>query len=415
MKVAASGGEPALATKVDTTNGDASHVFPTFLPDGRQFLYLSRPSNTLWLGTLDSSEAKRLLSSESQAFYADGHLLFARQGVLLAQPYDVGTATLRGDPTAIAEGLAVDSILGAPAFSSSETGVLMFRTGAGSSPTQLTWVDRSGNETGKIGPVGRYRNPVLSRDGTRIAFEASDTENRTQDLYVLRVSGGTPSRVTFARGNDIYPVWSPDDSRIAFGSDRRGGTYNLYEMMSSGSTGETLLLASTGDNLTGPYDWSPDGKFLLFRDLSPKTSIVNVGVLPLSGDRAITGLFPRSHFLQTLTQISPDGRWVAYNSNETGRMEVYVARFPNPGGKRLIKWRRRRCALARGQPGAFLLRGRRTNHGGAHLGDDHARSRHAGSTVQSPPARRSFNSHGLPGSVRRDRGRAAVPVERTRG
>ena len=297
MKVAASGGEPTPTTVVDTTNGDASHVFPTFLPDGRQFLYLSRPSNTLWLGTLDSSEATRLFSSESQAFYADGHLLFARQGALLAQPYDVSRATLAGDPTAIAERLAVDPILGAPAFSSSETGVLVYRTGAGSSQTQLTWVDRSGKEIGKIGPVGRYRNPVLSGDGTRIALEASDTENRTQDLWILELPHGAPSRFTVDRGNDIYPVWSPDDSRIAFGSDRQGGIYNLYEKMSSGSAGEKLLLASTGDNLTGPYDWSPDGRFLLFRDLSPKTSIVNTGILPLSGDRAISASLPACELL----------------------------------------------------------------------------------------------------------------------
>ncbi len=228
MKVAASGGEPTQTTVVDTTNGDASHVFPTFLPDGRQFLYLSRPSNTLWLGTLDSTEAKRLLSSESQAFYADGHLLFARQGALLAQPYDVSRATLVGDPTAIAERLAVDSILGALAFSSSETGVLVYRSGAGSSQTQLTWVDRSGKEIGKVGAVGRYRNPVLSGDGTRIALEASDTENRTQDLWILELPRGAPLRFTVDRGNDIYPVWSPDDSRLAFGSDRQGGIYNLY-------------------------------------------------------------------------------------------------------------------------------------------------------------------------------------------
>jgi hypothetical protein len=106
--------------------------------------------------------------------------------------------------------------------------------------------------------------------------------------------------------------------------------------MSSGSAGEKLLLASTGDNLTGPYDWSPDGRFLLFRDLSPKTSVVNTGILPLSGDRAIRDLFPPSNFMQTSPQISPDGRWVAYHSNETGRMEVYVARFPNPSGSRPI-------------------------------------------------------------------------------
>ena len=189
---------------------------------------------------------------------------------------------------------------------------------------------------------------MLSRDGTRVALEASDTENRTQDLWILDLPRGTPSRFTVDRGNDIFPVWSPDDSRIAFGSDRQGGIYNLYEKMASGSAGEKLLLASTGDNLTGPYDWSPDGKFLLFRDLSPETSTVNTGILALSGDRAISHLFPREKFHQTTRQISPDGRWVAYNSNETGRMEVYVARFPNPSGRRPISnGRCRLCTLAR--------------------------------------------------------------------
>ena len=334
MKVTAGGGEPTPATVVDTTNGDASHAFPTFLPDGRQFLYVSRPSNTLWLGTLDSREATRLFSSDSQAFYADGYILFARQGTLLAQPYDVGRATLAGAPTPIADRLAVDPIVGASAFSSSETGVLVYRTGAGSSQTQLLWVDRAGNEISKIGKADRYRNPELSNDGTRIALEAADSGNRTQDLSILDLPGGAASRFTVDRGNDVYPVWSPDDSRIAFGSDRQGGIYKLYEKMSNGSPGEKLLLPSTGaPDLNGPWDWSPDGKWLLFRNMSPETGIANTGILSLSGDPAIRNLFPRSDFFhQSSAQISPNGRWVAYHSSETGRFEVYVARFPNPSG-----------------------------------------------------------------------------------
>ncbi len=336
MKVAAAGGDPAPATVVDATSGDGSHVFPTFLPDGRHFLYLSRPSNTLWLGTLDSSEATRLFSSESQVLYADGHLLFARQGTLLARPFDASRATLAGEPMAVAEQVAIETTLGAAAFSSSETGVLVYRTGAASSQTQLTWVDRSGNEIGKVGPAGSYRNPVLSGNGTRVALEASDSENRTQDLYILELARGTLSRFTFDRGNEIYPVWSPDDSRLAFGSDRQRGSYSLYEKMTSGAAGEDLLLLASDDSLSGPapFDWSPDGKFLLFRNTSLETrGTANIGILPLSGQRTPRLLFPPADFNQTHVQISPDGRWIAYVSRETGRNEVYVASFPTPRGK----------------------------------------------------------------------------------
>jgi hypothetical protein len=261
-------------------------------------------------------------------------VLFARQGTLLAQRFDATLATVAGNPMAIAERVAIDSILGAAAFSVSENGVLVYRTGAASPQTQLTWVDRAGKEIGKVGPPGAYRNPMLSRDGTRVALEAADVENRTQELWILDLARGAPSRFTFDRGNDVYPVWSPDDSRIAFGSDRRDGTYSLYEKMSSGAGGEDLLLASTADNLTGPYDWSADGQFLLFRDLSSATlGTPNTGILPLTGERTPRLLFPSANFSQAQAQLSPDGRWIAYFSNETGRNEVYIGSFPTPRGK----------------------------------------------------------------------------------
>jgi Tol biopolymer transport system component len=338
MRVAAAGGEPSPATAAELQGGDMSQLFPSFLPDGHRFLYLSRPSNTLWLGTLDSREATRLFTAGSQVLYADGYLLFARQGTLLAQPFDASSATLTGDPIAIAEEVAVDSTLGAPiaAFSSSENGVLVYRTDGASAQTQLTWIDRSGSEIGKVGPVGSFRNPVLSGDGTRVALEASDANTRTQDLYILELARGTLSRFTFDRGNDIYPVWSPDDRRIAFGSDRQGGTFSLYEKMSSGAGGEQILYTAVGEYLTGPapWDWSPDGNFLLFRNTSQEThGAANVGILLLSGERASRLLFPPASFNQTQAQISPDGRWVAYYSRETARNEVYIAGFPTPGGK----------------------------------------------------------------------------------
>jgi Tol biopolymer transport system component len=336
MKVAASGGDPVPATVVDSTNGDGSHVFPAFLGDGRRFLYLSRPSNTLWLGALDSSEVTRLFSPHPQVLYSNSHLLFARQGTLLAQPFDAGRATTTGEPTIVAGQVAIDSTIGAAAFSTSETGVLVYRTGAPGSQTQLTWVDRSGKEIGKVGPVGAYRNPVLSRNGTRVALEALDFENRTQDLYILELAGGNLSRFTFDRGNDIYPVWSPGDGRIAFGSDRQRGIHNLYERMSGGAAEEDMLLLASTASASGsaPFDWSPDGKYLLFRNTSAETrGTANISILPLSGERTPSLLFPPANFNQTHPQVSPDGRWVAYVSRETGQNEVYVASFPTPRGK----------------------------------------------------------------------------------
>ena len=338
MKVPAAGGDPSPATVVDPASGDGSHLFPSFLPDGRRFLYLSRPSNTVWLGTLDSSEAARLFSTStsSQVLYGDGHLLFARQGTLLARPFDARLGTLMGDPFAVAEPVATDTTIGAAAFSISDTGVLVYRTGATSAVTQLTWVDLAGREIGKLDSEGSYRNPELSGDGSRVAVEETDADNGTQDLYILELARGNPSRFTIDRGNDIYPVWSPDDSRIAFGSDRQGGVYNLYQKLSSGGAGEQLLHATAGDPLTGPapWDWSSDGKFLLFRNTSLETQgNANVSVLPLSGERTPQLLFPPAAFNQTQAQVSPNGRWVAYYSRETSRNEVYIASFPTPLGR----------------------------------------------------------------------------------
>lgn len=161
-------------------------------------------------------------------------------------------------------------------------------------------------------------------------MEAADAQSRTQDIWLLGLARGVVSRLTFDPRNDTYPVWSPDGSRIAFGSDREGG-FNLYQKLSNGAAGEELLLKSSSDAIVAPYSWSPDGRFLFYRDVS--SGGFNTGILPLIGDRKPRLFFPKATFAQVLAQVSPDGRWIAYSSNESGRYEMYVQSFPTPGGK----------------------------------------------------------------------------------
>jgi len=215
-----------------------------------------------------------------------------------------------------------------PAFSVSESGVLAYRTGAPSTRTQLAWFDRAGKALGPIGQSGLYRNPALSPDGTRLAVEATDPQSRKQDIWLVELACGVTSRFTFDPGNDIYPVWSPDGSRIMFGSDRDGGVFNLYQKLANGAGVDEPVLKSGA--MGAPYNWSPDGRSIVFRTLTD-AGVFSSSILPLFGDRKPRPLLLSSTFTQGLGQVSPDGRWIAYISNESGRYEVYGQSFPTLG------------------------------------------------------------------------------------
>ena len=412
FKVPAAGGQPTQLTTPDASRKEGSHRAPSFLPDGRHFVFAAPPTNTLWVGSLDSAETTKLLSADSQARYANGHLLFARQSTLLAQPFDERRLTLTGDAVPVAEQVSRDGNSATSAFSVSDTGVLAYRTGAPVTTTQLAWMDRAGKPLGVVGPPGRYRNPALSHDGSRLAVEVVDPAGGSADVWLVELARGVMSRFTFDPGNDVYPVWSPDDSRVMFASDRNGGVFSLYQKMANGSGDDELVSKSTSGDRK-PYSWSPDGRHLVFIGYSPTTTL---GVLPLSGDRQpLTP--PPGGFGTSLAQVSPDGRWMAYGSTESGRYEVYVRSFPAPGGKWQIskdaavspRWRGDGQELYYYASDGLLMAVPITSSG------DRGGDRDADAPLYTAGAERSGVARGVQGPVRRHPRRPAVPAQRAGG
>jgi len=329
FRCSARGGQPAQLTTPDTAHGETAHRFPVFLPDGRHFLYSVAPANTIRMASLDSKDTHDVTTADSQAaFVASASLLlFTHQSSLLAQPFDLQRGRLLGEPVPIAEGVLPNSFGGEAAFAASDTGVLAYRSGAAGVLTQLTWVDRTGKPIGTVGSPGPNRSPLLSPNQKRITVETPDAAGRT-DIWMLDVADGTPHRLTFDPANEIYAVWSPDGDRIMFASDREGGVFRLYQArVDVPGRDEPVTSADAGQPMA-PYSWSRDGRYVLFRGtFGGRTSL---GVLPLEGDRT-PHEYDRGSAALAFAQISPDGRWVAYNAAREG---VMVQSFPAVGGGR---------------------------------------------------------------------------------
>ena len=329
MRVAAKGGSAFPLTVLDSSRGEIHHVIPSFLPDGRHFVYL-RASNKsedygIYIGSLDTKpeeqDSRLMLGTRFGASFVPssdagpGHLLFVREGKLLSQPFDARRLELSGVPVLVAE--HIGTFLDGALFSASANGILVYKSG-GSQEGQLTWFDQRGRRLGRVGEPGAYLTLALSPDGTRVAVSRLA---QNPALWLIDLSRGAATRFTFGSSPAVCGTWSPDSSRIIFAS---GSTFDLYQKAVSTVKDPEPLLKSSDAKY--PMSWSPDGRFLLYRTSNPKTGKRDLWMLPLEGEKTPFPLLS-TDFNHGTGQLSPDGRWVAYTSDESGRDEVYVRTF----------------------------------------------------------------------------------------
>jgi Tol biopolymer transport system component len=350
MQVPAGGGTCSLVTRVDPKRGELRHSAPSFLPDGRHFLYLrlgkEEHDSGVYVGSLDSKpEAQStspILKGASSARYvaapgsSHGYVMFLRGNTLMAQRFDAGAFSVVGDAVPIAERVSDGANADNGMFTASGNGTLIYHTGEIGGNRQLTWYDRSGKSLGQVGGPGNYVSLSLSPDGKRAAIDRLDNAQNNYDVWIHDLAPGTTNRFTFDPAPDYSPVWSPDGSRIVW-SAQRGGTYSLYRKASDFSGEETALPQPKSTAPIYPDDWSRDGRFLLYTAVGAAGD-TDLWLLPLQGE-AKPVLFLGSRFNESQGRFSPDGRYVAYVSNESGKGEVYVRSITpdgKPGGQQMI-------------------------------------------------------------------------------
>jgi serine/threonine protein kinase len=328
-RVSSAGGEPVLLTKADATRRETGHGFPQFLPDGKRFLYFVQSGDPsvagVYTGSLDHPEERvPVLKTYTKAVYAHtlraeaGYLLWMREQTLWAQRFDAKKLRLQGDPVAVAQEVAVNPRNHRAAFWAADAGLLVYRTEALRS-ARMTWFNRDGTPGQEFAYWGR---PRLSPDGKRAVFGRL-VGIASLNLWLFEFSRSVLTRLTFGANIDSHPAWSPDGSQIAFSSNRTG-IFQIYRKDANGGREEQL---TSGPNDKWLTDWSRDGKFLLYFEQDPRSQD-DLWVLPLGGNRKPISIL-QTPFNETKGQFSPDGKWIAYDSNESGDFEVYIRAFPS--------------------------------------------------------------------------------------
>jgi len=353
-----SGGKAVAVTELDASRHETSHRYPQFLPDGRHFLYEALnlkgsprdEANRVRVASLDSKEDRAVMRAYSRTVYAQGHLLYSRSGdvfgPLMAQPFDPKRLETRGEPLTVAErvGIFGEYYLYAN-LTASETGVLVYDSEQLLS--QFVWLDRAGRQIGEFGDPAVVGGPRISPDGQRVAYALYEASGSSQ-IWIGDLVRGVQTRLTKTVALQDNPVWSPDGSRIAFQTNRTHQG-DIYVIAASGSGQEEPLYQSPGQSY--PEDWSPDGRFIGYNaNEATGQRIPSISILPLPGEHKPTVLVgggPTTDIFGD-SRFSPDGKWVAYDSEESGRPEVYVTSFPgreatlqvSSAGGVLPNWRR---------------------------------------------------------------------------
>jgi eukaryotic-like serine/threonine-protein kinase len=328
MRVSASGGTPVPITKLDATL-HTSHRWPFFLPDGKHFLYIAlhhdaskSANNTLFYASLDGRENRPLFRSQTNAVYAGGFLLFGRGDQLMAQPFNPSSGTLSGEVQNVAKGVMNDASTWHMDASASNDGLLVYGSGA-SGDLELVWMDRSGKISTIADKLPDLQSAVLSPQGDRVALQMNAGQT---DIWVLDLKRGVRTRLTFGPVGNVSPLWSPDGKWIAY-SSAQNGHFAICRKPSDGSGAEETLLTVTDQ--PGLDDWSRDGKYLLYSLPVPDGPSRQLSALPLAGERKPSLIVERAAY----GKLSPDGRWLAYQSAESGGIEVYVMPFGGGRGK----------------------------------------------------------------------------------
>jgi serine/threonine protein kinase/Tol biopolymer transport system component len=331
LRVSDRGSDPVAVEIASATGGNPQS--PRFLPGGRRFLYNAGPvPRAIFVGLLDGSERRRVVDADSAEYAHSGHLLYTRGGALFSQPFDPARFELTGSPVQIAERVIARSV--------ANNGTLVFRSGL-TPGRELVWFDRSGKTIGQ--PVGPGAHPSLSPDGGHVALDRA-TPGLPPDIWILDVARTGFNNLTVGRWASNSPLWSPDGTSIVFASPRNGKPFGMYERSAAGGEGERLLLQT--DQASIPNDWSADGRLLIYRTGATAQDF-DLWALSLDDNRT----FPlvQTKLAQREAQFSPDGRWFAYQSNESGRFEIYLRPFPDAGRTRIpvstnggvqVRWRR---------------------------------------------------------------------------
>lgn len=324
-------------TTLNAERSDVAHRWPSFLPDGNRFLFfvVNTTSMTagehggMYMGSLESDETQMILRGESRALYSEGHLLYRMDSTLMAQPVDLGSMELRGDAAPISADVAGGGISwGGAHFGVSPNGVLANLRGDDATFSRLVWRDRAGEELGFVGEDSGYAEFDLSNDGQHLAVVDG---SHTSDVWLFDLDRGVRTRFTFDSADDRSPIFSPDDDRIAFASSRQT-IGEIYVRPVSGNEPPTLLHSSGANIALG--DWSPDGRWILYESLSLGENtwdIMAYDIVEGVQVPVVTG-----PFVQQFPALSPDGRWLAFVSGESGRQEVYVKPFPEGPGRWMV-------------------------------------------------------------------------------
>jgi Tol biopolymer transport system component len=347
FEVQSSGGALRRITSVDRSHHETAHRWPQFLPDGRRLIFFvvgAEEVRGVYLTSLDSSTHRLVLRSHSDAVYADGYLLFWRDGTLAAQRFDAAAGQIVGDVLPLPERVSYNRTYGVGFFSAAHGDVLAYWRG-GITSNQLSWFDRAGRELGVISPpMPGLLWVALAPNAAQLAVQRWDTEAHNFAIWLADLARGGWSRLTYSQPGEWWPVWSPDGQRIAFASTRDSGLPAIYRKRVGASEPDEPLVQ--WPTVLTPTDWSADGRYIAFQSVE-RGQNRRISILPLTGSGSVTAL-EESRFDQVAAQFSPDRRSIAYVSNESGSFEVYVQSFPARGRKQRVstsggfqpRWRR---------------------------------------------------------------------------